>query len=132
MEKAWEGELTRNKSTGQEVSMTCNLGGICLFLRHGVDHVIYILLNPPPPEECGFVGPLCVEVPAFWKAVEISEAKATQIASRGMDLAGYEPSVRTEAFWGIKCLLVLDKTNVSETSQERTSLKDGYGCIVGS
>lgn len=84
------------------------------------------------PEECDVVGPLCIKVPALWKAVEISEAKATQIASRGMDLAGYEPSVRTKFCWVIKCLLVLHKTNVSEASQEQTSLKDGDGHIVGS
>lgn len=85
-----------------------------------------------PPEQCDLVGPLCIEVLACWKAAEISEAKAIQIASRGMDLAGYEPSVRTKFYWVIKCLLILHETNVSETSQERTSLKDGDGHIVGS
>lgn len=85
-----------------------------------------------PPEECDVIGPLCIEVPALRKAIEMSEEKAMRIVSRGMDLVGYEPSLRTKFLWVAKRLLVDRQTNAGKTSCKQAAHTVADGDILGS
>eukprot|EP00963_Diacronema_lutheri_P002801 scaffold216_cov375-Pavlova_lutheri.AAC.5 len=111
MEKAWEEVDKKRKHRPRDKHVLQTARYLPFLEAWSRPPYIYPL---EPPEECDVIGPLCVEVPALRNAIEVSEAKAMRIVSRGMDLVGYEPSLQTKLLWIAKRIFFDHKADPGE------------------